>query len=88
MNMKNTNTNDVRNNIIAIVSKITRMDQSGIADDVLIRDELGIDSLMAIEIVAHIEKRYNVTIDESLLNTIETVGDFVGLIESIISGAR
>lgn len=85
--MKNntTNTSNVRKDIIEIVSRITRIDQSGITDEVLIREELGIDSLMAIEIVANIEKYYNVTIDESFLNNVETVGEFVALVESIIS---
>ncbi|MBP7734665.1 MAG: acyl carrier protein [Spirochaetes bacterium] len=84
MNMKNTKANDVRQNIIAIVSRITRMDQSGIGDDVLIREELGIDSLMAIEIVANIEKFYNVAIDESILLGVETVGDFIEIIHTVV----
>jgi len=85
---KNTiNTQEIRKDIIEIVSRITRIDQSGISDDVLIREELGIDSLMAIEIVANIEKYYNVRIDESLLDPLETVGEFIAVVESIISRA-
>lgn len=74
----------IREEIIGIVSRITRVSQSGISNDVLIRDELGIDSLMAIEIIANIEKHYDVTIDESLLNDVETVGEFIQLIENVV----
>jgi len=76
----------IRMNIIKILSKISRIDYSGILDSVLIREELGIDSLMAIEIIANIELMYNIKIDESLMKDINTVGDFVNLIESIVSG--
>jgi acyl carrier protein len=77
-------TQDTFKEIIGIVSKITRIDQSRISNEILIREELGIDSLMSIEIIANVEKHYNITIDESLMNKIETVGDFIALVESIV----
>ncbi|MGM0675175.1 MAG: acyl carrier protein, partial [Spirochaetota bacterium] len=46
----------VRSQLIEVVSRIARIDADEIADDVLIRDELGIDSLMAMEIVAATER--------------------------------
>lgn len=76
---------EIRKSIIDIVSRITRIDRSGISDTVLIREELGIDSLMAIEIVANIEKHFTISVDESLLQDVQTVGNFISLIESIIN---
>lgn len=78
------NSISIRINIIKILSKITRIDFSGISDDVLIREELGIDSLIAIEILANIEMMYNIKIDEKLMSDINTVGDFIGMVESIV----
>jgi acyl carrier protein len=50
----------------------------------LIFEELGLDSLMAIEILAKIEKRFDIIIEESLLANINTVGDFIQAIEEKI----
>ena len=69
---------------IEILSKITRIDSSGITYDTLIFEELGLDSLMAIEILARVEKQFDIIIEESLLSDIDTVGDFVQTIEEKI----
>lgn len=70
---------------IEILSKITRIDSSGITYDTLIFEELGLDSLMAIEILARVEKQFDIIIEESFLSDIDTVGDFVQTIEEKIN---
>ena len=49
--------------------------------DVLIREELGIDSLKALEIVARIEKDLSILINEGQLLSVRTVEHFINLIE-------
>jgi acyl carrier protein len=71
--------------LIDTLSEITRIDSSGITYDTLIFEELGLDSLMAIEILAKIEKRFDIIIEESLLANINTVGDFIQAIEEKIN---
>jgi len=73
---------DICQDIIKVLAEITRIDGSSIKDDVLIRDELGIDSLMGIEIIAKVEKFYNIHLEESLLLEINRVGDFIDLVKS------
>jgi acyl carrier protein len=67
-----------------IISRISRIPSSELADDVNVREEVGIDSLMAMEIVANCEKRFGVVIDESRYAEIETIGDFLRLIASLV----
>ena len=74
--------NNINKTLIDTLSKITRIDSSGITYDTLIFEELGLDSLMAIEMLAKIEKQFDITIEESLLADVDTVGDFVNIIES------
>jgi acyl carrier protein len=74
---------DVRNKVIEIVAGISRIDPEDLEDDVLIREELGIDSLMAMEIVAACEKRLGIAVDEGQLFCVETVGDFLELVEQL-----
>jgi len=78
-------TTDLNKEIVNILSKITRIDLKGITYDTLILEELGIDSLMAIEILARVEKQFNIIIEESLLADVNTVGDFVQTIEEKIN---
>jgi acyl carrier protein len=79
---KNIKDEEIHLDIIKVLAKITRIDASSIVDNVLIRDELGIDSLMGIEIIAKIEKYYNIHLEESLLLEINRVGDFINLVKS------
>jgi acyl carrier protein len=78
-------TNNVNATLIDTLSEITGIDSFGITDDTLIFEELGLDSLMAIEILAKIEKQFDIIIEESLLIDINTVGDFIQVIEKKIS---
>ncbi len=79
---KNIKDEEIHQDIIKVLAKITRIDASSINDNVLIQDELGIDSLMGIEIIAKIEKYYNIQLEESLLLEINRVGDFINLVKS------
>jgi acyl carrier protein len=76
-----------KSNIKQIVSRISRIDAEELDDHLLIREELGIDSLMAMEIIATCEKLLNLKIDETLFGDIQTVGDFFDLLISL-SGKR
>ncbi len=79
---KNIEDEKIDQDIIKVLAKITRIDASSINDNVLIQDELGIDSLMGIEIIAKVEKYYNIHLEESLLLDINRVGDFINLVKS------
>jgi acyl carrier protein len=70
-----------RDEILDIISEISRIDRSEITPEVLIREELGIDSLQAMAIVARLEKRFSIRLDESKLFEVATVGDFVRLLQ-------
>jgi len=75
----------LRESIRAIVARIANIDVRDLGNDVLIREELGIDSLKAMEIVAVCEKQMEIAIDEGQLFAIKTVGDFFDLLEGLYS---
>ncbi|MFP4373149.1 MAG: acyl carrier protein [Spirochaetaceae bacterium] len=74
---------DLRRRVLDIVAEISRIDPEDFEDDVLIREELGIDSLQAMEIVAACEKALGISIDEGQLFCVQTVGDFLLLVETL-----
>ena len=77
-----------KNDIKRIVSRISRIDVAELDDHLLIREELGIDSLMAMEIIATCEKLLSLRIDETLFADIQTVGDFLDLLVRLSRGSN
>ena len=73
----------LKTEIRRIVSKISRIDEAELQDHVLIREELGIDSLMSMEIIARCEKLLKTRIDESSLLEVQSVGDFLDLLAAL-----
>jgi len=76
---------NLRNKIIKTLSSIAKINEKKFDENTLIREELGVDSLMTIEIIAKIEKHYNIQINEEDIIDINIVGDFINFIETIIT---
>jgi len=72
--------NQVAVDIKKIISEIARINISYLEDDIKIREELGIDSLMAIEIIAKCEKKFAIVIDETKLESLSSIGDFINYV--------
>lgn len=66
-----------------IVSQISRIDEAELEDHLLVREELGVDSLMAMEIIAKCEKQLKIKLDETLFADVQTVKDFIDLLFSV-----
>ncbi len=77
--------NDLRRNIIKTLAVIARINEKEISDSVLIKEELGIDSIMSLEIIANIEKHYQIHINEQDTLNIATVGEFVDYVVNSIN---
>jgi acyl carrier protein len=75
---------NLRNKIIKTVSSIAKINEQEFDENTLIREELGVDSLMTIEIIAKIEKYYDIQINEEDIIDINNIGDFINFIETII----
>jgi acyl carrier protein len=67
--------NNLKNEIKAIIANLIEIADFG--DNERFVHDLGVDSLMALEIVARIEKTFLVKIDESKLIQIKTLNDAV-----------
>ena len=73
--------------IVDYMVRIANIDAEDLQADALIREELGIDSLKAMEIVATLEKNLKISIDEGKLLEVKTVKDFFQLIEGIYNNS-
>jgi acyl carrier protein len=70
----------IRNDVKKLVAQIARMDARKVRESASIRDDLGIDSLAAMEILASIEKRMGIVIDEAKAFDVVTVKDLLDLV--------
>jgi acyl carrier protein len=70
----------IKNDVKKLVAQIARMDAGKVKESASIRDDLGIDSLAAMEILASIEKRMGIVIDEAKAFDVVTVEDLLDLV--------
>jgi len=76
---------NLREQIIKIISKITESDVKRKDVNVSFVEGLNVDSLMALEIVAALEKKYKIEIGENDLPRLGTIEDIVVLIEELLN---
>ncbi|MGO9411226.1 MAG: acyl carrier protein [Spirochaetia bacterium] len=75
-NQRETMKGDIRK----LVARLAKIPEIELEDDVLIRDELGIDSMRAIEIFYGCEKTFGMKLDETQFGDVQTVGEFISLL--------
>ena len=66
--------------VIDIVAEIAEVSADKISNDANL-EELGVDSLDGLRIVAAVEKRFDVIIEEAQIGSIRTMADIVGLVK-------
>ena len=63
------------------VSEITEIPEDKLLEDAKFVEDLGVDSMMALEIVASLEKKYKVTVAEEEIPKMRSLKDIYALLE-------
>src|SRR5689334_593160 len=79
---------EIRTHVRELVAEITERDPSEVSDTALFIEDLGIDSLMAIEMLVAMDKKYKVQIPEEEFKNIKCVNDAVAIVQRHVGGAR
>ena len=66
-----------------IICKELKLDPTKVTEESSLKDDLGADSLDAVEIIMDIEDEFDIQIDDTEAENIKTVGDIVKYIESL-----
>jgi len=66
--------------VVAIVARIAELDPERVSTQARLED-LGLDSLDGLRIVAAVEKRFGIVIDEADITSIRTMPDIIRLVE-------
>ena len=87
MAQKQATAEEIRREVRRLVAEITERTPEEISDTALFVDDLGIDSLMAIEMLVAVDKKYRIQIPEEEFGKIKNVNDAVEIVQRHISAA-
>jgi acyl carrier protein len=79
---------DIRQGVLEIVSIVLEKAPDEIALDAHLVQEVGADSMMALEILASLEKKYRIVIPEEKLMEMTTVNKIIQLTEQSMKGGK
>ena len=70
----------IRADVVAIIAEVAEIPEESITDEALLED-LGVDSLMGLEIVAIAEKKYKIEIPEEEIPKLKTLNHILNMIQ-------
>ncbi|PYT26925.1 MAG: polyketide-8 synthase acyl carrier protein [Acidobacteria bacterium] len=73
-------TEEIRAEVRRLIADVTERKPEEISDTALLTDELGLDSLMALEVMVAVDKKYKINIPEEEFSTIRTLNDAVEVV--------
>ena len=73
-------TEKLRQEVIEIVADIAELEPAEVAPDAMLED-LGVDSLGGLRIVAAVEKKYGIVIEETEIGKIRAMADIFKLVD-------
>lgn len=76
--------NNLCDELKKIVAEVTEMDEGKITPTAKFVEDLGMDSMMALEILAAVEKKYKLKIPESYLGKILTLSQLLEITEKLL----
>lgn len=71
--------------IRSVVAEILEMDESRITPEAKFVEDLGMDSMMALEILASLEKKYKIKIPEEYLTKVTSLENMVKIAKELIN---
>jgi acyl carrier protein len=71
-----------------LVADILEIEEQKITPDMRFVEDLGMDSMMALEILASAEKKYKIKISEDYLPKVTTLQSMIDIIKELISSAK
>jgi acyl carrier protein len=76
---------EIEQEIRSLVAKIIKRDEKSIDPNANIFTEYGVDSLLGVEILAGLDKRYGLDVPEQKIREIKTLNDIIRIAKDYIS---
>jgi acyl carrier protein len=81
--MAKRNFDEIKKEVKNLVSEITEIPAEELKDDARFTEDLSVDSMMALEIVASIEKKYKLVVPEDKIPGIRSLNNVYSLLEEL-----
>ena len=78
-------TNNLEKEIRSLVAEILEMDEAKIKPESRFVEELGMDSMMALEILASVEKKYKIKIPEEYLTKVTSLNSMIEIAKKLLN---
>lgn len=79
--MGNVTAEQIRDEVKRLIAEVTEREPEEITDTALFAEELGVDSLMAMEVMVAVDKKYKINIPEDEFAKIKNVNDTVEVVQ-------
>jgi acyl carrier protein len=79
------NPQELRREVKKLISEVTRIPEKDLKEEARFVEDLGIDSMMALEIAAGMEKKYKVVIPEDKIPSIRSLENVYQLMEELLA---
>jgi len=76
--------NDLAKEITHLVSRIIKLPEEKIDPNANLFNDLGVDSLLGVEIFADLDKKYGLSLPEDKIKNINTLNDIVSLVNDLL----
>jgi acyl carrier protein len=76
---------EIRAEVKRLIAEVTEREPDEITDTALFAEELGVDSLMAMEVMVAVDKKYKINIPEEEFAKIKNVNDTVEVVQRHVS---
>jgi acyl carrier protein len=81
-NLKHTHGGKMKDQLFTLIADELTVDKEQVTLEANLQDDLGADSLDAIQLIMSIENEFDITIPESEIDSLKTVADIMKYIES------
>jgi len=78
-------TDNIEKEIRGIIAEILEIDEGKIGPSTRFVEDLGMDSMMALEILASVEKKYKVKIPEEYLTKVTSLNSMVDMAKKLLN---
>ena len=76
---------DIKNEVVAVIAQVAKVPESQLTPDTDLRNDLNVDSLQGLQIMALLEKKFDVSIPDEELDMYTSVRLIVEIIEQLLS---
>ena len=81
-------TDNLFNEIRKLVAKIVKLPEEKVFLNSNLFSDLGVDSLLGVEIFAALDKKYGLDVPEERLKDVNTINDLVNLVKELLQSSQ